>query len=322
MSFYVTFLGIGAAIPRPRRSHTAQLISVEGRSLLVDCGEGTQTRLMHYAGARLAQIEAIFISHLHGDHFLGLYGLLDSMSMMGRTANLRLFGPPALANMLETHKHFTQSKWDFLLLFEPTDPARAAKIYETPLFVVHSFPLSHGVPCTGFRVEAKPNKFRLKKEALPQDLPIAERIALTLGQDITYKNEHFANAVFAEPPYPHASYSFCSDTAYYEEIVPHIKGVNLLYHEATFLARDLAEGETHGHSSAADAARIATMAHAKQLFIGHLSGRYNDSRAHLEEARAIFPNTISPHEGQTYLYNPKKDEWELQVPNNDSNLII
>ncbi|TAF32123.1 MAG: ribonuclease Z [Cytophagales bacterium] len=312
MSFSVTFLGVGSAIPKHKRNHTAQLLSIEGHHLLIDCGEGTQSRLWQYA-PKILQIEAIFISHLHGDHFLGIFGLLDTMQMLGREQTLHVFGPASLFVLLEAFAATTDYSRSFELIVHPTQDTHLEVIYETSHFKVSSFPLNHGVPCTGFRVDAAPNKHRLKKDLIPIDMPISERIALKEGQDIFYNNQFWLNSAWADLPYPSASYAFCSDTCYDESILAWISDVKLLYHEATFLHADLPPLINVNHSSAAEAATIAQKARAQRLLIGHLSGRYNREEAHLKEARVIFAETYVAREGQVYVFSPKDNAWDLKM---------
>lgn len=257
MTFSLTVLGSSSAAPAHNRNLSAHLLNAGERFFLIDCGEGTQFQLRRYH-LSMQRIKHIFISHLHGDHYFGLIGLLNTMHLHGRTEVLHLYAPPQLEAILAVQLEASCTILKFEVSFHPLRFDTDDLLLEEKHLKVFSFPLKHSVPACGFSFrEIEPPR----KITTPR------------------------------------SYAWCSDTAYSEEIIPHIRGVSLLYHEATFLSDMQHVATEKMHSTAADAATIAKKAGVGQLMIGHFSARYESPEPLLAEARAIFPNTIAAEEG-------------------------
>lgn len=298
MSFSVTILGSGAALPTGRRNPTSQYIYCNNRHILIDCGEGTQMQLRKF-GIPFQRITHIFISHLHGDHFFGLPGLLSTMNLLGRNRGVTLYGPPQLKDILTQLFECGGQKLMFKLNFVPTSTDGENLLFEDRLIKITSFPLKHRIPTTGFRIQEKPKEYRLNPDAIEQDqIPIEFYHRLKKGEspaDDKGKTIDFKKYTF--PPKPSFSYSYCSDTAYFEELIPFIKDSTLLYHEATFTEKEKDRARQTFHSTAKEAAQIAKAANVKKLILGHLSSRYSETDEHLSEATEHFENTGVAEDG-------------------------
>jgi ribonuclease Z len=298
VSFSVTILGSGAALPTGKRNPTAQYIFCNNRHILVDCGEGAQMQLRKF-GIPFQRISHIFISHLHGDHFFGLPGLLSTMNLLGRNRGVTLYGPPKLNDILTQLFECGGQKLMFKLNFIPTSTDGEKLLFEDRLIKITSFPLKHRIPTTGFRIQEKPKEYRLNPDAIEQDqIPIEFYHRLKKGEspiDASGKTIEFKR--YTLPPKPSFSYSYCSDTAYSEALIPFIKDSTLLYHEATFTEIDKDRAQQTFHSTAKEAARIADAANVKKLILGHLSSRYSETEEHLSEASAYFKNTEVAEDG-------------------------
>ncbi|GAB4013986.1 ribonuclease Z [Spirosoma migulaei] len=300
LPFALTILGAGSATPTLRLHQTAQLLAVGNDYVLIDCGEGTQFRLIEQR-IRPGRLRYIFISHLHGDHYFGLAPLLSSLNMAGRTEDLYLFGPRGLDEVLTTIFRVSDSRLGYKLHFQIVEPDQPAFLLDHPLMTVQSIPLQHRIDCTGYLFREKPAKPHLLREKLPADVPIAYLKRLKEGLDILDAEGQllYAAAEYTEPGPAPRSYAFCSDTRYVEELIPQLQGVNLLYHEATFLRDNSQRAAEVFHSTAEQAATIAAKAGVGRLLIGHFSSRYKQFEPFLDEARAVFPETYLAIEGQT-----------------------
>lgn len=299
--FEVTILGNTSSIPMHGRNHTAQVVRFGQEFLLLDCGEGTQLQLRKYK-AKPSKISCIFISHLHGDHYLGLIGLLSSYHLSKRTEPLQLFGPRGLDEILTTHFRWSNTRLSYSLKFTETSTSGKVLLLEHLNFRVSSFPLNHRIPTTGFLIEEKEGPRSLIKEKLQESqLPLAAIQTLREGKDFVDEKGRCYTAIdFCHPHPPLRSYAFCSDTAFSPELSSYFAGVDLLYHEATFLEADqVRAAETH-HCTAKQAAQIALLSNAKKLLLGHFSTRYPDLCDLLKEAQTIFPNSYLSAEGITY----------------------
>ncbi len=300
MSFELQILGSASATPMVGRHPTAQLLAVGEGRYLIDCGEGTQWRLLEHK-RRLSSLRVIFISHLHGDHYLGLFGLLGTLHLQGRQEPLLIVGPPGLDLVLTTQALHSGVQYGFNLTFVPVDTEAHALVYEDALVRVHSLPMRHRVPCCGYLFEEQPRRDKLVKELLPADLAPAELAQLAQGHDLPANPDTgrptLRHADVSTPAAPPRRYAFCSDTLYTPSLAELVYGVDVLYHEATFL-EELREraAQTH-HSTAHQAARLARAAQVGRLLIGHFSSRYKQLAAHLAEAQAVFPNTELAIEG-------------------------
>lgn len=302
MPFELTILGSSSAMPTSEKYPTAQVLKVLGRFFLIDCGEGTQHKLRRNR-INFSKINHIFISHLHGDHFFGLVGLISTYILQGRRNELHIYAHS------ELHR-YTQFQLDFLgmkdpgfpLIFHPLNFKKPQVIWEDKKVRVSSFPLKHRVSCCGFRFEELPREPNIIKEKIREyNIPIRDIKLIKAGADFeTEDGQLIPNKELVTPP-PHArSYAFCSDTAYHEKIIPEIAGVDLLYHEATFAETEKKVARDTRHSTGLEAATIAQKAGVKQLLIGHFSGRYKDQSVILTEAQAVFPNTIAVEEDTVY----------------------
>jgi ribonuclease Z len=300
--FEVKILGTSAAIPTNTRFPSAQVVTIRDRHHLVDCGEGTQMQLLKHK-VKFSRLDAIFISHLHGDHVLGVPGLLNSLSLYERNFPLRLFAPSGLQKILKTIFSQTQSYLGYELEFIPTEDFSPGEvIYENKHFKVEILPLEHRIFCRGFRfVEAGPKqKFDFYK-AKSLDIPNPYFKLLKQGNTVELPDGRtiLPDQVLGEPEAP-LSFAYCSDTKYNEDLIDHITDTRLLYHEATFLHDLQKRAQATCHSTALEAGKIASEAGVKGLLLGHFSARYKDLTPFLDEARSIFPNTYLAKEGQVH----------------------
>lgn len=302
MPFQLTILGSSSATPTSQRYPTAQALHVPGRSFLIDCGEGTQNQIRKNK-INFSRIGHVFISHLHGDHFFGLIGLLSSQVLLGRRNDLHIFAHSEL-------QRYTRFQLDFLemgdpgfkIVFHPLNFKKTQLIYEDDKLKISSFPLKHRVPCCGFRFDEKPLPPNLIKEQIKKyRIPVSDLKRIKTGEDfISESGEIISNSRLVTPPRKSRSYAYCSDTAYSEKTVQAVENVDLLYHEATFAESEkLVAAETF-HATGMQAARIARLANAKKLLIGHFSGRYKTIDVLLAEARSIFPETYAVSDNEVY----------------------
>lgn len=302
MEFEVTILGSNSAIPAHGRNQTSQLVSVGNSFLLIDCGEGTQIQLRKYK-LKFGKIDFIFISHLHGDHFYGLMGLISSFHLVKRERLLTIFGPSGLDEIITTQLKHTNTKLGFPLRFVPTLAEGKNLILEEPFFRVFTFPLQHRIPCTGFLIEEKPGLRNMVKEKLAKTkLPIEAIISLREGKDYADAdgNVRYTVEEYTFPPKQSKKYCYCSDTVFDPGLVDYIREVDLLYHEATFGDDETERAGTTFHSTSRQAGIIAMKAKVGKLLLGHYSSRYKDLSPILEQAKEVFENTYLSEEGVTY----------------------
>ncbi len=298
MSFTVTILGSGAALPTGKRNPTSQYIFCNNRHILIDCGEGTQMQLRKF-GIPFQRITHIFISHLHGDHFFGLPGLLSTMNLLGRNQGVTIYGPAILETLLKNILECGGHKLTFGLKFVPISDDKEHLIFEDKLIQITSFPLKHRIPTCGFRIQEKPKEYRLNAEALKEDnIPFEFFHRLKKGESpLNEKGKKLDFKKYTFPPKQSLSYSYCSDTAYSEKLIPIIKDSTLLYHEATFVETHKVRAKETYHSTAREAADIAIKAGVKALILGHISSRYSDTIVHLNEAKSVFEKTMIAEDG-------------------------
>ncbi|TGE15820.1 ribonuclease Z [Hymenobacter elongatus] len=300
MEFELKILGSASATPFLNRHHTAQVLTVGNQSYLIDCGEGTQSRLMEHR-VRHQRLNTIFISHLHGDHFFGLFGLLSTMHLQGRTEPVCLFGPAGLDEILTTQFRWSHTQLSFDLLFTVVDPDQHALVHEDRYLTVHTLPMRHRIPCCGYLFREKPKRRHLDKARLPAGLTPAQLGRLAQGEDIVDdKGAVLVSNTDVTTEASHSrSYAFCSDTLYTESLADLVHEVDLLYHEATFMD-DMRERAlaTH-HSTARQAGLLARKAQVRRLLIGHFSSRYRDLEPLLVEAQAVFERVELATEGKT-----------------------
>ncbi|OJJ23304.1 ribonuclease Z [marine bacterium AO1-C] len=305
--FQVTILGSGAALPVIaqdfRRYPTAQLVSLPHTHLLIDCGEGTQMRLQELR-IKINRIKHIFISHLHGDHYLGLIGLLSSMHLNKRNQDLYLYGPEGLAEIIRIQLKYSHTRFNYKIHFQELKTGVAEEVLNDGMFSVTTIPLNHRIPCNGFLVKENPKKRKIIKEKIPQDI-WEWQYAKTLqkGEDVLDEEGKVLISAKDFTVQPKSrSYAYCSDTSYFEPIIEQIKGVDLLYHEATFTNEEIERAADTFHSTAAQAATIAAKAGVGRLIIGHFSSRYrNNLEPLLREARQQFSEAYLAIEGTSFV---------------------
>ena len=291
--FRVHILGCGSALPTPRHYASAQVVEVRGKLFLVDCGEGTQMQLRR-SRIRFTKISAVFISHLHGDHCFGLIGMLSTFGLLGRTARLAVYAPPALDDMIQRQMQLFCHDFDYEVDFHPVDTTRQQVIYEDRSLTVESIPLEHRMPCCGFLFREKPQQPHIRRDMLDfYQIPVSQVNNIKAGADwITPEGERVENSRLVTPADPPRSYAYCSDTRYVESLAERIKGVTTLYHESTYGDDNLQLAEKYCHSTARQAAQVARDAGARQLLLGHFSSRYEDEQVLLSEAKEVFENAF------------------------------
>lgn len=291
--FKVHILGCGSALPTRSRFLSSQVVSHGRRLYMIDCGEGAQIQFRKLK-LSFSQLGVIFISHLHGDHIFGLPGLLCSFSLLGRTAPLTIYGPQALASFIAYIKSDFGRDIHYDISFVAVDTNKHRLVYEDKALEVWSIPLRHRIDTTGFLFKEKPSVRKINKPMLTfYNIPIKARPALVNGADyVTEQGEVIANDRLTIAPLPSRSYAYCSDTAFFPSMAERIKGVDLLFHEATFAQSELSRAKETSHSTAMQAAEIARLAGVKRLMIGHYSARYADATMLQKEAQTIFEFTI------------------------------
>jgi len=301
MRFEVTILGSSSATPIFNRNPTAQVLNINEHLYLVDCGEGTQVQMLRF-DVKASKIDHIFISHLHGDHYLGLIGLISSMHLNGRVKPLKLFGPPPLKEIIDIQFKHSDTRLNYELQFYPTNAAISEVILDNQDVTVETIPLDHRIPTTGFLFKQKKRLRKIIKEkAEALGVPVEHYALLKKGAPFTaadgktYKNEELT--IDSEQP---KSYAFCSDTIYNEQYFEQIKNVDLLYHESTFLHNMLDRANKTFHTTAWQAGQVALQTGAKALVIGHFSARYKGLTELLDEARSVFPKTDLAIEGSVF----------------------
>lgn len=298
MSTYLTILGYNSAIPTVKSAPTAQFLEMEERCFLIDCGEGTQVQLRK-AKVKFSKINHIFISHLHGDHVFGLPGLISSFRLLGRETPLHVYGPKGIKEMMETIFRITETHQGFEVVFHELSSKKSEKVFEDNRVEVFTIPLDHRIYCNGYLFKEKPKERHLNMQEISKypEIEICDYHNLKRGKDIQLSDGYILkNENLTKPAEPSVSYAFCSDTRYLESIIPIIKNVDVLYHEATFLHDLKKMADYTGHTTALEAAKIARKANVKKLILGHFSNRYNDLSVFLNEACEIFPETYLPEQ--------------------------
>ncbi|PRD49154.1 ribonuclease Z [Sphingobacterium haloxyli] len=300
--FEVLILGNSSATPMYGRHPTSQVLNFNEQLFLIDCGEGTQMQLFRY-GIKGSRISHIFISHLHGDHYLGLVGLLSSQHLMGRQRELHLYGPPALKEIIDLQFKHSDTRLRYPLVFHPTNESRQELIFENTQLSVSSFPLRHRIACTGFRFNEKVRSASLKKEQVEKlNIPVPYLRLLKKGIDYVADDGTVHGAKdLTYPPSRPRSYGYCSDTVMDQGYFEAISEVDLLYHEATFLHDRVERAKETFHTTSLEAAQVAQTVGAKKLLLGHFSARYKDLQPLLDESQAIFPHTELSEEGKWFL---------------------
>lgn len=298
MIFSVTILGSGSAVPTPSRFPTAQFVSCNNRNILIDCGEGTQFQMRKY-GVKIQSLQVILISHLHGDHFFGLVGLISTMHLLGRNSGLTIVGPKGLEEIIRSQLEIGHRKLDFEIEFKLLGKGEISSVYEDKLIEIQTFPLNHKVPTHGYLIKEKPAELNLKKQkVLDFQIPLAVIHQLKAGKDVLdEQGRYWKFKEFTLPPKKLLSYAYCSDTKFDERIIEYITGSTVLYHEATFIEKDKIRATKTFHSTAKEAATIALKSNVQKLVMGHISARYSNELEHVKEAKHIFDNTTFAYDG-------------------------
>jgi len=301
MAFRLTILGTSSALPTSDRYPTAHVLNVHERLFLIDCGEGTQMQMRRYR-IRFGRINHIFISHLHGDHFFGLYPLLSTFNLMGRKTPLHVYAPEPAQELIARHLRDFDINLAYELVVHTLSGKAVKPVLNDRRVDVFSFPLKHRVKSFGFLFREKMADRNIIREKIPEySLTIAEIARLKKGEDVTRDGGEVIRAeVVTHMPRKQASYAYCSDTAWFPKLASYVRGVDLLYHEATFSDESEALAVRTGHSTARHAATVAFDAGAGRLILGHFSARYRSPAILEEEARQVFPAAEAAFEGATY----------------------
>ena len=307
MTFSVTILGAASAKPSTTRHQSSQLINHCGQYYLVDAGEGVQSRLMR-VGVNPMRLTAIFISHLHGDHVFGLFPMISTLGLMGRKRPLHIYAPHPFGEILDYHTRYFDSELPYEVVWHEVDTRKHQLLMESGGLEVWSIPLRHRVPCAGFHFKEKPAGLNVHKEAIERyGLGIAQITSAKRGEDVVLDGgEVVPNVELTYTPYEPRSYAYLSDTNYSAKAVGLVKGVDLLYHEATYGAALHREAKERGHSSTLDAAKAAVQSGAQRLLIGHFSSRYKDGGELLQECREVFPESYIAEEYECFDIPLKK----------------
>lgn len=296
----VTILGNNSAVPTHSRHPTAQVLQTLDHTFLIDCGEGTQMQMNLYK-IRRGKITRVFISHLHGDHYFGLIGLITSLGLNHRTADLHIHAPAPLKEIITLQLHVCNANLPYILKFH--DLGKEEIIFEDKKIVVESFKVNHRIECWGFLFREKKNLRKIDADRIKEyNIPTSFYESLHEGKDfITAGNKLIKNELLTVPVSPPKSYAYCADTSFFEQIIEKIRDVDLLYHEATYLHALEEKAASRFHSTAKQAAMIAKKAGVKKLLIGHFSSMYETLDEFKTEACEVFENTDIAEEGVCYF---------------------
>jgi ribonuclease Z len=309
---HLTILGNSSGGPFHGRHYTSQVLQVGNQVFLIDCGEGAQMQLFRYR-VKFDACKHIFISHLHGDHVFGLMGLITNWCLKKRGATLHLYSPPGLRELVETTIRVCGVRMTYALEFHEADTSVSAKIFENQQVEVWTIPLRHRLPASGWLFREKSRLPNIRPEKVREHgIHFSQIPAIKSGADLALPDGRIVpNADLTLSPPPPCSYAFCSDTTPSDVVAEAVRGVDLLYHEATFTTENEAQAAMSFHSTAAQAAEIARRAGVKRLILGHFSGRYADEAQHLAEARAVFPETQIAAEGHRWQVGQNEPPTDL-----------
>lgn len=297
--FEITILGCGSALPTMKHYNSSQVINIREKLFMIDCGEGTQIQFRRNK-LKFSKLNHIFISHMHGDHFFGLIGLVSTLGLLGRTATLHIYGPKDLCEVLMPLLKFFCNGMTYQIEIHIVDTKSHELIYEDRSLEIYSIPLKHRIACSGYLFKEKEGLRHIKPEKIKAlDVPISQINNIKAGLDYTCPNgEVIKNETLTTPPSPARSYAYCSDTIFIAKNAEILKDVDVIYHEATFCEEDKRMCKQTYHSTAKQAAEIAKLSNAGKLIIGHFSSRYEDENILLEEAKSVFSNTFLAKESQ------------------------
>ena len=296
--FKIQILGCGSATPTLRHAPTAQIVDLRDKLYLIDCGEGTQLQMRRYK-VRFNKLNHIFISHLHGDHCFGLPGLISTLGMLGRNGDLVIHGPAGMETYMSPVLAQFCKELPYKVNLNIIDPHKNELIMEDRSLEVYSIPLAHRIPTCGFLFSEKPREPHIIREMMDfYNVPLRDIAGIKQGRDfVTEDGVTVPYTRLTRPAEPPRRYAYCSDTSFSPSIIPYIEGVDCLYHESTFLEKDMPRAKATFHSTARQAAEIALRAGVKQLVLGHYSARYENFEGFLREAGAVFPNVVLSEEG-------------------------
>ncbi|MDE6172035.1 ribonuclease Z [uncultured Bacteroides sp.] len=291
--FELHILGCGSALPTTRHFASSQVVNVRDKLYMIDCGEGAQLQFRK-SRLKFSRLNHIFISHLHGDHCFGLWGLISTLNLLGRTAELHIYSPKGLEALMAPTLDFFCRQMTYKVLFHEFDTKTSGMIYEDRSLTVTTIPLRHRMPCCGFLFREKRRPNHIIREMIDfYEVPVYELNRIKNGADyVTPEGETIPNSVLTRPADLPRSYAYCSDTIYMPEIAGLIEGVDLLFHEATFAHENLIRARETFHTTALQAGELAKAAGVKKLLIGHFSARYEDETVLFEEASSVFPETV------------------------------
>lgn len=300
--FELTILGCSSATPTSSRHPTAQIINYSEKYFLIDCGEATQIQLRKFK-FKIQRIDHIFVSHLHGDHYLGLPGLLGTMHLLGREKEIHIYSPPGLKEIINIGHYYSKTFLKYNIVFHTIDEQSETRLYEDDKLSVDIIPMSHRIPCYGFLFREKKRLKNISKEKIDKyGIPLQDILSIKEGKDfVSSTGAIIPNSELTSEPVPPRTYAYCSDTIYNESYIDPIKNADLLYHEATFSSELENRAKETFHCTAKEAGTIALHANVKKLIIGHFSARYHDLSLLLSEAKEIFHNTVLAEEGQTHV---------------------
>lgn len=299
--FKIHILGCGSALPTLKHNASSQLIEMRGKCFMVDCGEGSQMQFRR-SHIHFSKLNAIFISHMHGDHCFGLMGLLSTLGMLGRTSKLRIYAPKDYEPLFRQQVEFFMQTMEYEMEMIPVDTEKQQVIYEDHSLTVETVPLQHRVPCCGFIFREKPTLPHIRRDMIDYyGIPVSQINNIKNGADWTNEDgDVIPNARLVQPADTPRSYAYCSDTRFMPALKEQVKGVTVLYHESTYTAEQEDRAKIYYHCTARQAATIAAGAGVGTLLLGHYSARYNDEQVLLEEAKAVFPNSILTQEGMVF----------------------
>ncbi len=299
--FKIHILGCGSALPTLKHNASSQLIEMRGKCFMVDCGEGAQMQFRR-SHIHFSKLNAIFISHMHGDHCFGLMGLLSTLGMLGRTSKLRIYAPKDYEPLFRQQVEFFMQTMEYEMEMIPVDTEKQQVIYEDHSLTVETVPLQHRVPCCGFIFREKPTLPHIRRDMIDYyGIPVSQINNIKNGADWTNEDgDVIPNARLVQPADTPRSYAYCSDTRFMPALKEQVKGVTVLYHESTYTSEQEDRAKIYYHSTARQAATIAAGAGVGTLLLGHYSARYNDEQVLLEEAKAVFPNSVLSQEGMVF----------------------
>lgn len=299
--FKIHILGCGSALPTLKHNASSQLIEMRGKCFMVDCGEGAQMQFRR-SHIHFSKLNAIFISHMHGDHCFGLMGLLSTLGMLGRTSKLRIYAPKDYELLFKQQVEFFMQTMEYEMEMIPIDTEKQQVIYEDHSLTVETVPLQHRVPCCGFIFREKPTLPHIRRDMIDYyGIPVSQINNIKNGADWTNEDgDVIPNARLVQPADSPRSYAYCSDTRFMPALKEQVKGVTVLYHESTYTSEQEDRAKIYYHSTARQAATIAAGAGVGTLLLGHYSARYNDEKVLLEEAKAVFDHSILSQEGMVF----------------------